>query len=454
MFYLLNFRIAVVMLITAMLLGLSACGGEAGKRTTTQIGGQPDTSFGVDGMVLLDSYAGATVEAYINSIAEDDQGRIVLGGQAQTGGLGKEAVVGRLLEDGSIDTSFNSTGYHIRNGDAGNAGGNDQVFAVSLDSAGNILATGYGYGSWHSTLTWRFTSEGLLDTTFNIGSGVIMTSLSATDDFGIAILQQADGKVLVGGSKVGTDENSYIMRLAADGTIENPMVFNGASYFWSMPTPLSGRDEITSLAVDDAGRIYGSGFSLGDASLLLVRLNQDGTIDTTFATNGILLTKSGAATAAAYKMTLDKQGRILLAGRIGDPGMEDMAVWRFLSDGSPDTSFGAGAGYVSFDLNNNTSWQQAVTIALDAQGRILVGGNIHDTVKTDIALLRLNADGTLDNTFNNTGYVWIDTTPEGEAGNNDNLKSMFIDARGRIVLGGQSDLGTLAQDMILWRFLP
>jgi uncharacterized delta-60 repeat protein len=126
--------------------------------------------------------------------------------------------------------------------------------------------------------------------------------------------------------------------------------------------------EIVSTAIDSRGRIVAGGFS-GDIHsrgyFTLARYLPDGSLDRSFGTGGIAVT---GLEGTAFSVAIDRVGRIVAAGSArGAPAGSDLAVARYHSDGSPDTSFGTG-GVVTTDFGGD-EWARSV--AIDSRGRIV-----------------------------------------------------------------------------------
>lgn len=147
--------------------------------------------------------------------------------------------------------------------------------------------------------------------------------------------------------------------------------------------------------------------------------------------------KELAGFAAGWKETavataIDAQGRTLVAGTL-DFGMgKDFAVFRFLPNGAPDTTFaGTGHRYVTFNLGGGNN-DVASAIAVDSQGRIVVAGTADTSAQgKDLAICRLTSTGLLDPTFDTDGKTSLGFDLGGT--NDDNCNAMMIDTHGRIV---------------------
>lgn len=188
-----------------------------------------------------------------------------------------------------------------------------------------------------------------------------------------------------------------------------------------------------SAVVQPDGRILAAGGTSASGGRsnagLLVRLNPDGSTDTSFGGDGRMITPSIAYRGA---VGLQRDGKILFAGGVtnfGGTGM-DIALARFNSDGSPDTSFGV-SGRVETDIDRRYDMPYQVLQAPDAK-IVLVGQTIAGS-NSDIVVARYTADGRLDPTFAGDGTLTSDW------GNFDVPKGAVVTASGAILVGGFSE---------------
>jgi uncharacterized delta-60 repeat protein len=159
--------------------------------------------------------------------------------------------------------------------------------------------------------------------------------------------------------------------------------------------------EIVSTAIDSRGRIVAGGFS-GDIHsrgyFTLARYLPDGSLDRSFGTGGIAVT---GLEGTAFSVAIDRVGRIVAAGSArGAPAGSDLAVSRYHSDGSPDTSFGTG-GVVTTDFGGD-EWARSV--AIDSRGRIVAMGQ-RGLGRGWFVLARYTPSGTLDPSFSGDGQA-------------------------------------------------
>jgi uncharacterized delta-60 repeat protein len=176
-----------------------------------------------------------------------------------------------------------------------------------------------------------------------------------------------------------------------------------------------------------------------DSAFRLVRYNQDGSLDTTFGTQGKITTDFSAGADSASAVVIQSDGKIIAAGGAGlRPQSGSFALVRYNGDGSLDTSFGI-SGKVSTDLSGATA--TALALAVQPDGRIIAAGVAYaDALSSsgDFALVRYQPDGSLDGTFGIDGKVITDWS-----GVLDVARAMGVLSDGRIVAAGTAYLSDL-----------
>lgn len=174
---------------------------------------------------------------------------------------------------------------------------------------------------------------------------------------------------------------------------------------------------------------------------VLIRYNADGSLDTSFDDDGIVITDLSLG-GSANAVSLQSDGKIIAAGYyVNGYPIGDFAVVRYNGDGSLDPSFGAG-GIVTTDLGGNFDGIGAV--AIQGDGKIVVGGSNENidgsTILGDFALARYNNDGSLDTGFGVNGTIVT------KIGDISYISRMLLQNDGKIVTAGNSSLGfTLAR---------
>ena len=195
-------------------------------------------------------------------------------------------------------------------------------------------------------------------------------------------------------------------------------------------------DSVNSVAIQADGKIVAAGGLYNPATnndTLLIRYNQDGTLDTSFGTGGIVIYSLGINADSLQAIAIQPDGKIVVAGVANDGFSNNMVVLRYNANGTLDTSFGtAGVATITFSGGD----EQALALLIQADGKIVVAGSAAMSTE-DFAVARLNANGTLDTTFNGSGKV---TTAIGTGA--DQIKDIVIQEDGKIVAVGFSHNGT------------
>lgn len=283
------------------------------------------------------------------------------------------------------------------------------VRSVLLQSDGKILVGGYftEYNGQTQNRISRLNSDGSLDTTFDSGTGF--------NSYVIAINQQSDGKILVGGSfssYKGQTQNR-ITRLNSDGSLDTS--FNTGTGFnisW-----------VHTIALQSDGKIIAGGSFTqynGQAHNRIIRLNTDGSVDNTFVTgNGF--------NNEIWSIAIQPNGKILVGGKFSSyNGIVQNGIVRLNSDGSLDTSFNTGTGL------NISEWNFSVgSIILQPDQKILVGGSFTQfNGQTHKSIIRLNTNGTIDNSFNSDqGFLFNSS--------NGIIQKLVLQPDQKIIVGGQ-----------------
>jgi uncharacterized delta-60 repeat protein len=377
--------------------------------------GDLDPSFGTGGRVITDF--GGYEKAY--AVAVDSSGKIVVAGYTEaSGGYAQFALV-RYNSDGSLDPTFGTAGKVTT--DFGEGMG--LVYALVIDSQDRIVVAGDFRNDFALA---RYDSHGNLDTTFGSNGKVTTEFVEYGTEAARAIAIDSNGRIVVAGY---TDNHSYhydfaLARYNSEGSLDTTFGTNG-----KVITDFGSTSDLAyALVIDSQGRIVVAGQCVLSNSRLgfaLARYDTEGIIDTSFGTDGKVTTDFGIA-AEAFALTIDGQGQIVAAGWSGPQDLYDFALARYNPNGSLDTTFGTD-GKVTTDFNGGADVGNAV--AVDSSGRILVAGTAS---WDDFALARYNPNGSLDTSFGTGGKVTTDFS--GEFG--DVAYAVAIDSGEKIILAG------------------
>ncbi len=305
----------------------------------------------------------------------------------------------RLNADGTLDNTFNP----------GGSGFNSQVSVLALQSDGKIIVggafTSYNGNAAAPDKVLRLNADGTLDNTFN------QTSIPTNVE---ALAVQPDGKILLSAdTPVPTGANVYsIVRLNPNGSLDTGFNVGG--------TGASG--EFFDIVVQPDGRILLGGvtrqrYNNAFAPEGVIRLYADGTLDDSFGSLG------GTYLAGTYALALQPDGKVVVGGIFSLTTRQQGYLTRLNANGTLDTSFNPGGS--GFEFNGNVE-----DVVLQPDGKVLVSG-LFTTYNGNAAapdrLLRLNINGTLDNTFN-SGGVGV---------NGYLVRAIALQADGKVIAGGE-----------------
>jgi uncharacterized delta-60 repeat protein/uncharacterized repeat protein (TIGR02543 family) len=304
-----------------------------------------------------------------NAAALQSDGKIIIVGTFSSWNGTSAARVIRLQSDGTYDPTFNAALG------TGPAAGADRVL---VQSDNKVVVSGSSTTWSGSTVSYRLVrlnSDGSLDTAFNtnIGTG------PNNNVFGYA--QQSDGKLIIVGSFTEWNGSTVgrIVRLNTDGTRDTAFSTNAGTGF-------SSHTYGSVVQSDDKIVVAGNFASYnGTTANRVLRLNADGTLDTTFSTN------IGAGPGSqASRVTLQSNGQILVAqGFTTWAGTTVGSLIRLNTDGTRDTAFTSTIG---------TSLTETQVMTMTAQSsKVLIMGSFTSWNGTPVGrIVRINADGTLD----------------------------------------------------------
>ena len=174
-----------------------------------------------------------------------------------------------------------------------------------------------------------------------------------------------------------------------------------------------------------------------------------GALDSSFGTGGIVLTEFSQASAYAFAIRVQPDGKVIVAGQSGVYPVFHAALARYNADGTPDPTFGTG-GKVTVPLDPDGEGLSA--IALQPDGKIVAAGSvIHDNWPLAVVVARFNADGSLDQEFGSGGAV-VTTFGDPFAEGND----VVLQPDGKIVVVGVSGAGDYSElnDFAVARYNP
>ena len=388
----------------------------------TEIGPHTDSFKGAYGMAL------------------QTDGKVVLAGVCN-GAAESDFCLVRLTAAGQFDTTFNGTGSVIS--PVATVGAYGRAVAVQAD--GKIVVAGACADvEFDQLCVVRYTAAGALDTSFNSTGRAVTTFASSGAETSVAnaVAIQSDQKIVAGGvCNVGGSLMFCIARYNSDGSLDQSFNASAPPDGRGMrvtAVTTTGSSTANAILVQPDQKIVQVGACNSAASsgirMCALRLNPDGSLDSTFNSSGLLVVASGdcSVCSEARAVYIQADGRLLLAGASSEVPSRFVAL-RLTASGGVDSSFGSG-GAAAATVGIGFATAFAVTQQVD--GRIVLAGTCVDgTTGNDFCVLRLKADGSLDLSLGGTGqHVTAVTTGA------DNVRAALIQPDGKLLLGGYCSL--------------
>ncbi|QDU28581.1 Bifunctional hemolysin/adenylate cyclase precursor [Anatilimnocola aggregata] len=399
--------------------------------------GALDPSFDSDGRVSID-FSGSDDRA--NTIRAQADGKLVLGGHAYSG-AGYDFAVARLNANGSLDTSFSSDGKVTI--DFGST--EDVGLALALSATDEITISGYTSLDVNTSYqrdfaVARLTVAGALDTSFD-GDGLVTTNFGDllninTEDYAWAVtVQQADGKVIVAGRSYDGyvyGDRTAVARLNVDGSLDTTFATSGLL--------LLNSGEVRGVQLQADGKIL-----LLTSNSQLIRLNANGSLDGTFGSGGFV---SLSYAGSARDFVQQSDGKIVIGGRRYNSATHyDFALERRNPDGSLDTSFGGGAGYITTEMGitaNANDYDYLQGLAVDSSDRLIAVGYGRDYDGSSNtyfgAAARYLPDGTLDTSFSSDGKAELFSSTSSSS----DLRDVVVASTGEITIAANTGFDSFA----------
>lgn len=388
-----------------------------------------DTTWGVNANGIVTSTINSSSQ--VNGIAVDSNGNVIVAGVTVINTI-NNVLVARYTSVGVLDNTFGSNGIATYL-----SGSQSTANALAVDSTNKVVVAGND-GS-NNLLLLRYTTAGVLDTTFGTGGVVTLTIGNGLTPN--SILVDANGKIVVAGNaNISGQINLFIARFTSAGAIDTTFGNNSSGY---NTITANAYYKGNSLAIDTNAKLVVAGVasSLNGSDFLVARFNTNGQLDTTFNSIGIVTTTiPNYSVNNATSVSVDSSNRIVACGYSNNNNNSLFVIVRYTSSGTLDTGFGVNSnGVVTNAIGTNS---QIFSSVIDANGNIVVGG-LSDN---NFAIARYNTNGSLDTTFENAGIL-LTTINAGSQ-----IKALAF-ASGRVIAGGyETEYITQAQQVALVKY--
>ena len=371
----------------------------------SQSPGSLDASFGTAGKVITSINAGAD-KAY--GVALQSDGKIVVAGMTTSSVTGKDFACVRYNVDGTLDTTFATGGIFTNDVQLGS---DDVAYSLAIQSDGKIILAGYSDdGSNKNAAMIRLNSNGTIDTTFGT-SGKVLTDFitNKSDEIKVVKIHGLTGNIIVGGTSSTTTTNSQavIARYTSAGILDT--TFNTTGKVTTLPNGSGSGTyyfSIEDLSVKTNGKISAVGWInqqglSWSANHYACRLNNNGALDTTFSTDGVITANGGYnGDDKSFSMILNSDDSILFSG---GGYLSTLEYDYFL--GLYDAAGTSAVGKALFDYGSLIK-DISYGMGVDSTGKIvLAGSSVTSTTSSTFGIGRVNSDYTIDTTFGTSGKV-------------------------------------------------
>jgi uncharacterized delta-60 repeat protein len=400
-----------------------------------QVAGAIDTSFGTNGTIIIQP---GNQHDNLQSMAIQPDGKIVFCGMGRTvatTGFNFDVVVGRRNSDGSTDSAFGSNGFVTKDFGIGS----DYAYNMALQADGKIVVVG-AKSTTLNDVDWiviRLNSDGSYDTTFS-NNGIEELALTSGNDFAYDVAIQPDSKIVIAGTSgipgFSTTKGTLV-RLNANGTLDSTFGTNGVAII--QPALSNYSQTFKSLVLLPSGKIIAGGWSTQSSSdrLYIVGLNSNGSIDSTFGSNGTI-TYTGVE--KVYSLSV-ANGNLYACGVLTVQG----TLTSYSLSGVTNGSFGS-SGTARLTLNAIAAFY---SMTVQPDGKIVLAGTTGTgAFARDFLTARYLNNGTIDNSFGNNGTVTINASPNFE-----DLNAIAMQTDGKLLIGGFGSFTN--NDMIITRLL-
>jgi uncharacterized delta-60 repeat protein len=387
-------------------------------------------------------------EDYVNAVAVQPDGKVVVVGSSASV-TGTHFAVLRYLRDGGLDPSFGQGGKRLLPiGTRGNA----VATAVALQPDGRIVVAGSSDqgATGMDFAVVRLLPDGAPDASFGQG-GTVTADLAGDTDRAWALALQTDGRIVVGGqSNTGGAVGGMdfaLLRLRSDGQLDT--TFGQGGRVISTLRSGTGTEAIRALAlpvVEGEQRILAVG---GEGDFVLARYRANGSLDSGFGAGGKVVAVFNDVIGAAHAVTLQPDGRAVVAGQVG----HRFAAIRIGVDGQLDAGFGTAGRFTHAVVGN---WNEAQAVVRQADGKLVLGGWAYsgNSSSGDFAAIRLTASGQLDTGFAQGG-VAVTAAAQGTKNDQSHALALQPDDRVptvRVIQAGEAN-GSNHDAVVLRRWL-
>ncbi|ALR30007.1 hypothetical protein ATE47_05485 [Chryseobacterium sp. IHB B 17019] len=395
--------------------------------------GALDASFGTGGKVITSVGSGSD-KAY--SVALQPDGKILVAGMTVNALTGQDFVCLRYNTNGTLDTTFGTNGIFTNDFQTGS---DDVVYSLALQADGKIVLAGYSDdGSNKNAAILRLTADGTIDTTFGTGGKILTEFITGkADEIKVVKIHPLTGAIIVGGTSATstTQSQAVIAKYTNTGALDTTFNTTGINALTHNTGNGTYYYVVEDLAVKPNGKISAVGWInqqglQWSSNHMAYRLNSNGTLDTSFSTDGVITVNGGFnADDKSFSMILNADDSFLFSG---GGNLTSTKYDYFL--GSYNAAGTSAIGRAFFDYGTLIN-DIAYGMGVDSTGKIVMAGSsATSTTSSSFGISRVNANYSVDNSFGTAGKV---TTTFGSNTANEAF-DMVIQPDDRIIAVGYS----------------
>lgn len=369
---------------------------------------------------------------FYNDLAEQPDGKILAVGTITYG-------VASLVRDSFTLSRFNAGGSFDASFDANGIVKSqwcEYASGMFLHADGKIVAVGreYADANW-GTCTQRFNADGSVDSTFNanLPNGKITQSFESVE----AIAGLPNGKIMVAGWDDGQSSVATLIRLNADGSLDTTFADEGVYQYH----PSSDSTYFYDLKVLNDGGFYVAGDGGTISGAVMIKFDASGNLDATFSGDGVAT--AGVNASRFYSIAVQSDGKVFGCGSSGSgASTRNGKVARFSTGGTYETSF--------FNSLNATGGgdSEILGCALQSNGKLVVAGYSSDGTSDRLAISRHQATLAFDTSFGSSGYVVRDMSTTL----NDRATDLAVQPDDKIVVSSTGLNGSGDRDFAVLRY--
>ncbi len=394
--------------------------------------GARDMSFGDAGIAVLS--APSAIRNITDITVDSDGGIIVAGDARESSSTAGDIFLAKYTGAGQIENRFGSRGILVSDFQSGS---HDTAGRIILESNGRILVsakshlTGISHGD---AIVAAYTRAGAQDEGF-AERGIYRLDVGAASvDFGQNIAIQSDNKALVVAfsNAGGRGNDVFLLRYTESGLLDETFGSHGI-----VKMNIQTDDLASDIKIQADGKIVIAGTAFVDRSydIFVARYLTTGQLDMSFGMNGIRTTDVNDMNLndGAASLALQADGKIIVAGGTHTGVNNDLLVLRYTSQGALDPSFGING--IARLAVETSSHEFANAVAIQADGKIIAAGYVNGGSSNDMLLYRLTPEGQPDTTFHSNGVV---RTSVGMT-SNEIINAIVLGADGSLFVAGECD---------------